>query len=104
MQHVHMASSRIEASLEQLTYTRGVVGIVVCNTDGIPIRDTFQDMQRQEPLAYASFAADLVKNAAPVSTRLGELQSIRVRTSNNEVIVRTNGKYIVCIVQEPDTE
>lgn len=99
-----MASSRIEASLEQLTYTRGVVGIVVCNRAGIPIRDTFQDMDRQQPIAYASFAADLVENAAPISERAGELLSIRVRTSNNEVIVRTNGKYIVCIVQEPNTE
>ena len=98
-----MAATRIEGSLEQLTYTKGVVGLVVATRDGVPIRDTFQDMDRSLAIAYAAMAADVVGTATPLYKIKGEgdVEMIRIRTRTNEVIIKCNAKYLIAIVQEP---
>lgn len=57
-------ASRIEAVMEHLTYTKGVLGVVLCTTEGVPIRDSFQHLDRSIALNYAELAANLARQAA----------------------------------------
>lgn len=59
-----MANSRIEAVMEHLTYTKGVVGVVLCNIDGVPLRDSFQNLDRTVALQYTEMASALARQAA----------------------------------------
>lgn len=59
-----MASSRIEAVMEHLTYTKGVVGVVLCNLEGVPISDSFQNLDRTVALQYTEMASALARQAA----------------------------------------
>eukprot|EP00758_Cryptobia_borreli_P007205 Tbor_TRINITY_DN5258_c1_g1::TRINITY_DN5258_c1_g1_i1::g.16657::m.16657/K10419/DYNLRB, DNCL2; dynein light chain roadblock-type len=100
------AVERIEESFDLLTYTKGVLGVVVCTLEGIPIRDSFLDIDRSQAIRYAAFASDMMLASAPFEKIKdeGAVQCIRVRTSISEIIMRTDGKYIVVIVQEPEFE
>ncbi|CCW60298.1 unnamed protein product [Phytomonas sp. EM1] len=59
-----MAKESIEAVIEQLTYTKGVLGVVVCTADGVPIRDSFQSLDRSVAVAYAEMAAECCRGAS----------------------------------------
>lgn len=59
-----MANARIEAVMEHLTYTKGVVGVVLCNMDGVPLRDSFQNLDRTVALQYTEMASALARQAA----------------------------------------
>ncbi|KPI85877.1 none [Leptomonas seymouri] len=59
-----MSSEQIEGVIEHITYTKGVLGVVVCTTEGEPIRDSFQNLDRSLAQSYAVMAADLARQAA----------------------------------------
>jgi len=94
----------VEDILDALSATGGVVGLVVCTYDGIPIRDTFAELDRSIAVTYASFAADLVSTSKPLFKNTegdgGDLESIRVKTAMHDVVIRSNGKYLVVVVYD----
>ncbi|KPA84998.1 hypothetical protein ABB37_01431 [Leptomonas pyrrhocoris] len=59
-----MSREVIEGVIEHLTYTKGVLGVVVCTAAGEPIRDSFQNLDRSLAQSYAAMAADLARQAA----------------------------------------
>lgn len=124
-----MAAERAEAVLESLTYTRGVLGASVCLADGTPLRDSFQHLDRSVAIAYCQMASELARTAAALFAgdlakaaegtpglaasakgkdsaaqpllQQGSLELMRVRTLNNEVIVRCCQEFLIVVVQEP---
>lgn len=68
-----MSSEQIEGVIEHITYTKGVLGVVVCTVEGEPIRDSFQNLDRSLAQSYAAMASDLARQAAclfePVKNR-----------------------------------
>lgn len=47
------AEEKIETILEQLTYTKGVLGTVICRKDGTLLRDTFDSLDRNVASGYS---------------------------------------------------
>eukprot|EP00744_Colponema_vietnamica_P026674 GILI01039645.1.p1 GENE.GILI01039645.1~~GILI01039645.1.p1 ORF type:complete len:102 (-),score=10.76 GILI01039645.1:74-379(-) len=101
-----MAASRSEGAMEQLAYINGVVGVVVATREGVPIRDSFQDLERSQAISYATMAADILATATPLYKIKGEgdVELIRVRTQTNEIIIKCSSKYMIVIVQEPSSD
>ena len=95
-----MSGEKIESIIEQITYTKGVVGVVVCTTSGIPIRDSFQDVDRSQAMAYAELGSELARSAEMATKADGGLDMLRVRTSTNEVLIKANKDYLLVVVQE----
>ncbi|KAH8604873.1 Roadblock LC7 domain [Trypanosoma vivax] len=95
-----MASERVESVLEHITYTKGVVGVVVCNNEGEPIRDSFQDLDRSRAVAYSRLAADLARDAAMLFTADETLDTLRVRSRNNEIIIKSHEDLLLVVIQE----
>lgn len=95
-------SSKIEGILETITFSPGVLGVVVCNSDGIPIRDSFQDVDRSRAIALAEIASELVRGAQQVCKLSGStLDCLRVRGTSQEILVKSNGTYMLVVIQEP---
>lgn len=61
-----MSSSTLEDHLDSLSTTEGVIGVVICDATGNPIRDTFPDVDRSVAVKYAQVAAQLARDAYPV--------------------------------------
>jgi predicted regulator of Ras-like GTPase activity (Roadblock/LC7/MglB family) len=96
------ASSKIEAIIEHMTFTKGVIGVVVCNSAGVPIRDSFQEVDRSRAIAYAELAAELARSAEAVCMVSNTtLDCLRIRTMLTEVIIKSNGEYLLVVLQEP---
>ncbi|KAK7198465.1 Roadblock/LC7 domain containing protein [Novymonas esmeraldas] len=125
-----MSLEAVEGVMEHITYTKGVVGVVVCTAEGEPIRDSFQSLDRSVAQSYATIAADLARQAAllfaPAKVRGGggdaaakpvvkkksvsaplppiqesTVELIRVRTLQHEIVIRCSADYLIAIVQEP---
>ena len=97
-----MAEETITDTLDALSSTGGVVGVVVSTANGLPIRDTFPELDRSTACAYAAFAADLTSTAKPLfePERDGPMSSIRVKTSMHDIVIRTDGKYTITVVYD----
>ncbi|ESL11901.1 hypothetical protein TRSC58_00340 [Trypanosoma rangeli SC58] len=93
-------AERVESVLELLTYTKGVAGVIVCNRDGEPIRDSFQDLDRTKAVEYADMAAELAREAAPLLHADDTLDSLRVRSRTNEVIIKCHDEFLLVVIQE----
>ncbi|CAD2215981.1 hypothetical protein AGDE_00701 [Angomonas deanei] len=116
-----MADERIESVMEHITYTKGVVGVVVCDREGNPIRDSFQSLDRGRATTLASLAADLVLLAAPLASLEIEkekekskkeekkskeagpstIEVMRVQSLSYEIIIKCNEDFLLVVVQEP---
>ncbi|CAM71120.1 conserved hypothetical protein [Leishmania infantum JPCM5] len=125
-----MSAEQIEGVIERITYTKGVLGVVVCTSEGTPIRDSFQNLDRSLAQSYAAMAADLARQAAmlftPVKSHRAASESspqmgakkqitttppppiqessvelIRVRTLLHEIIIRCSDDFLIAVVQEP---
>ncbi|CBH18739.1 Roadblock/LC7 domain containing protein, putative [Trypanosoma equiperdum] len=95
-----MTSERVESVLELITYTKGVAGAVVCNRNGEPIRDSFQDLDRNRAVAYSNMAADLARDAALLFSADESLDAVRVRSLNNEIIIKCHEEFLLVVIQE----
>ena len=98
------AAEAIENVIEQITFSPGVLGVVVCNQEGIPIRDSFSDMDRSTATNYALMAADLVKGTEKLVEKDGGLDTLRVRTTHIELFVKASPQYLLVVVQDPEAE
>jgi predicted regulator of Ras-like GTPase activity (Roadblock/LC7/MglB family) len=96
-----MSADKIEDILDGLSSTAGVIGVVICDVNGIPIRDTFAALDRSQAIAYANTAALLVRDTLPIVKEDGGLTTLRVRTSTVEFLVRVSPQYLIVIVQDP---
>jgi predicted regulator of Ras-like GTPase activity (Roadblock/LC7/MglB family) len=96
------ANAKIESILENITFSPGVLGVVVCNSSGIPIRDSFQDVDRSRAIALSEVASELVRGAQQVCNLSGSpLDCLRVRSASQEIIIKSNGAYLLVVIQEP---
>ena len=99
-----MAAESIEETLDMLANSSGVLGVVLCTTEGIPIRDTFPDLDRSEAIRYAAIAASLCRDAkevAELSKEGGGFAGLRVRTRSVELHVKASAEYLLVVVQDP---
>lgn len=96
-----MAASAIEDMLDTLSVTAGVIGVVICDADGTPIRDNFRDLDRSQAIKCAAVAAEVMRDAVRVGDLEGGLTSLRVRTTTIELFIKTNGKHIIVVMQDP---
>lgn len=95
----------IEGVLDAISFTKGVIGVVVCTRSGVPIRDTFKGDDRSQAATYAQMGSALVADAtaACAATANGAVVSLRVRSRHVEVFVRCDAKYLLVVVQDTNS-
>ncbi|KAG5496420.1 hypothetical protein JKF63_02722 [Porcisia hertigi] len=126
-----MSAEQIEGIIDHITYTKGVLGVVVCTPEGEAIRDSFPNLDRSLAQTYAVMAADLVRQASklfgpvrphdvaaepsskqgakrtavppasPLPIQESTTELIRVNTLLHEIIIRCSDDFLIAIVQEP---
>jgi dynein light chain roadblock-type len=98
----------VEETVKRLLSYKGVIGLVVLNNDGIPIRTTFEQAQAVDYAALVSQLAlksrQLVREMHPGE----ELQFLRLRTKKQEIMIATaidmGQPLTMVVVQEPSSE
>jgi dynein light chain roadblock-type len=99
-----LVQSEIEETLKRITSHKGVTGIVIVNSEGIPIRS---NLDNDEKVKYASLITQLSAKARSVVRDIdptNDLTFIRVRTKKDEILIAPDKEYILIVIQNTNFE
>ncbi|KAK9821304.1 hypothetical protein WJX81_005661 [Elliptochloris bilobata] len=86
--------SVVEDTLKRISSHKGILGSVIINGDGIPIRSTFNAAETQQYAAHVSCLAAKIRAAVRSLDRGGdaadELHVVRVRSRRHEILIAPN--------------
>jgi dynein light chain roadblock-type len=99
-------SGEIDGILKGLGNLTGVLGTMVMNSNGLPIRTTFKDA---EAIHYAAFISEFLRKLrAVLEPMLGApIDVIRVRSHKNEIIIAPSDQksdIILVVVQDASAQ
>jgi dynein light chain roadblock-type len=92
-----------EKLLSEISRKDGVLGIIVMTDEGIPIRSDFPE---NETNVYSSLVGHFVQRTKKALQELdgtGEPEVIRVRSKKNELVIVPQGKFVLLVVQDPNS-
>ncbi|CEM25122.1 unnamed protein product [Vitrella brassicaformis CCMP3155] len=97
-------SSEVEETLARIKQHRGVSGIVIVNSEGVPIRST---LDSKMTLQYSALISQLATKARSVVRDLdpqNDLTFLRVRSRKHEIMVAPDRDYILIVIQDPNVD
>ena len=92
-------SSVIEEIFNKVNTHKGVEGIILSDSDGVPIKSTFTD--EQTTYYYTTSASMFIKKCKNVVKDLIEEELIRIRTKLNEIMIAPEEEFLFIVVQNP---
>ncbi|XP_041060879.1 dynein light chain roadblock-type 2-like isoform X1 [Carcharodon carcharias] len=91
--------AEVEETLKRIQSQRGVVGIIVVNAEGIPIRTT---MDNATTVQYAGLIHQLSMKARSTIRDIdpqNDLTFLRIRCKKNEIMVAPDKEYLLIVIQ-----
>merc|ERR1711926_35788 len=92
------STNEIEETLKRIQSHKGVVGVVVINNEGIPIKST---LDNATTVQYAGLISQLADKAGSVVRELdptNDLTFFRIRTKKHEIMVAPDKEYLLIVV------
>jgi dynein light chain roadblock-type len=99
-----MAENNIEDLIRSVTDHAGVKGFIIVNAEGIPIRHSFEDADRQMAIHYAGLLQGMAQKARAAIRELeptNDLIFLRLRSKKHEILVAPDKEYLLIVIQEP---
>ncbi|XP_025413602.1 dynein light chain roadblock-type 2 [Sipha flava] len=94
-------ASEVEDTLKRIQSHRGVIGTIVVNSEGIPIKST---LDNSTSVQYAGLIQQLADKARSVVRDLdpsNDLMFLRMRTKKHEIMVAPDKEFIMIVIQNP---
>merc|ERR1712070_1053826 len=98
------AMSEIEETWDRIKTHGGVSGIVIVNSEGVPIRST---LDSKYTLQYSALISQLAAKARSVVRDLApqnDLTFLRIRSRKHEIMVAPDRDYILIVIQDPNAD
>jgi dynein light chain roadblock-type len=95
--------SEVEETLKRISSHKGVIGILIVNSEGIPVRTT---MDHATCTQYAALITQLSQKSRSCVRDLdpqNDLTFLRVRTKKHEIMIAPDKDFILVVVQNPNT-
>eukprot|EP00754_Rhynchopus_humris_P045610 Rhum_TRINITY_DN5093_c0_g1::Rhum_TRINITY_DN5093_c0_g1_i1::g.16363::m.16363/K10419/DYNLRB, DNCL2; dynein light chain roadblock-type len=100
-----MADGSIDEVVRKINREKGVKGFIIINSEGIPIKDSFDEVEpKMLTIHYAALVTSLVAKARASIRDLdvtNDLTFLRLRSKKHEILVAPDKDYILIVVQEP---
>jgi len=96
--------SEVEETLKRINSHKGVIGILIFNSDAIPIRST---MDAAVATKTAGMVAPLIGKARSMVRDLdpqNDLTFVRIRSKKHEILVAPEKDFCLVVVQNPNVE
>lgn len=97
--------ANVEEMVKRLSDQKGVMGVVIANGQGVPIRST---MENDKSIQYGALVAQISKQARSFVREVSpedDLDYIRLRSKGKEVIIAPNfdgqHKMSLTVIQNP---
>uniref|UniRef100_A0A8C4H8A9 Dynein light chain roadblock n=1 Tax=Dicentrarchus labrax TaxID=13489 RepID=A0A8C4H8A9_DICLA len=91
----------IEETLKRIQSQKGVQGIIIVNSEGIPIKTT---LDNSSTVQYAGLIHQLVMKARSTVRDIdpqNDLTFLRVRSKKNEIMIAPDKDYFLIVIQNP---
>ncbi|XP_069371934.1 dynein light chain roadblock-type 1 isoform X1 [Paralichthys olivaceus] len=95
------AAAEVEETLKRIQSQKGVQGIIVVNSEGIPIKTT---LDNSSTVQYAGLIHQLVMKARSTVREIdpqNDLTFLRIRSKKNEIMIAPDKDYFLIVIQNP---
>ena len=93
--------SEVEETIKRIQSHKGVVGIIVVNSEGIPIRTT---LDNSTTVQYAGLIHQLTLKARGTVRDIdpqNDLTFLRLRSKKHEIMIAPDKEYLLIVIQNP---
>ncbi|XP_074769369.1 dynein light chain roadblock-type 2 isoform X1 [Athene noctua] len=93
--------AEVEETLKRIQAHKGVIGTVVINAEGIPIRTT---LDNSTSVQYAGLLHQLTMKARSIVRDIdpqNDLTFLRIRSKKHEIMVAPDKDYLLIVIQNP---
>lgn len=98
----------VEETFKRLQSHKGVIGVIIINSDGIAIRST---LDNELTVQYAALMSQFTVKARSVVRNLdpdNDLKFVRIRSKKHEIMIAPefdkSREYYLVVVQDPSTD
>ncbi|XP_028304996.1 dynein light chain roadblock-type 2-like isoform X2 [Gouania willdenowi] len=91
----------VEETLKRIEAHKGVIGTVVVNAEGIPIRTS---LDNSSAVQYAGLLQDLTMRARSSVRDMdpqNDLTFLRIRSKKHEIMVSPENNFLLIVIQNP---
>ncbi|XP_071507712.1 dynein light chain roadblock-type 2-like [Diadema setosum] len=93
--------AEVEEALKRILSHKGVIGYIIVNSEGIPIRTTLDNSTTVHYAGlYHQLAARAKSSVRDVDPQ-NDLTFFRVRTKRHEIMVAPDKEYMFLVIQNP---
>lgn len=95
-------SSEVEETLKRIQSHKGVVGTIIVNAEGIPLRTTLDNATTVQYSGLISQLTEKARGAIRDLDPTNELTFLRIRSKKHEIMVAPDNDYIMIVIQNPN--
>mmetsp|Transcript_14071 Transcript_14071/g.24465 ORF Transcript_14071/g.24465 Transcript_14071/m.24465 type:complete len:99 (-) Transcript_14071:290-586(-) len=97
-------STEVEETLKRIQSHRGVKGVLICNSEGVPIRSNLPAEDEQTYSALVSQLAMKANNVVRNLDEADELTFLRIRSKKHEIMIAPDKEFLLIVIQNPNLE
>ncbi|MED6248833.1 Ddynein light chain roadblock-type 1 [Ilyodon furcidens] len=93
--------AEVEETLKRIQSQKGVQGIIIVNSEGIPVKST---LDNQSTVQYSALIHQLVMKARSTLRDIdpqNDLTFLRLRSKKNEIMIAPDKDYFLIVIQNP---
>eukprot|EP00040_Diaphanoeca_grandis_P030750 m.182497 g.182497 ORF g.182497 m.182497 type:complete len:97 (+) comp32119_c2_seq1:183-473(+) len=94
--------SEVEDTLKRIQQHQGVLGIVVINKEGVPIKSTLDQSTTTKYAAHISNLAAKSRSVVRDIDPQNDLTFLRIRSKKHEIMVAPDKDYLLVVIQQPN--
>lgn len=94
-------SNEVEETMKRIQSHKGVVGTIVVNSEGIPIKTTLDNTTTVQYAGLISALADKARSVVRDLDPSNDLTFLRIRSKKHEIMVAPDKEFILIVVQNP---
>ncbi|KAM7345205.1 dynein light chain roadblock [Cochliomyia hominivorax] len=94
-------SQEVEEILKRIQSHKGVVGTIVVNNEGIPVKSTLDNTTTVQYAGLMSQLADKSRSVVRDLDPSNDLTFLRVRSKKHEIMVAPDKDFILIVIQNP---
>ena len=93
--------SDVEETLKRIQSQKGVIGVLIMDSDGRPIRSTLDQETTVQYAGLLQQLADKSKNVVREMDPSNDLTFLRLRSKKHEIMIAPDKEYLLAVVQNP---
>ncbi|XP_043269363.1 dynein light chain roadblock-type 2 [Venturia canescens] len=94
-------AQEVEETMKRIQSHKGVVGTIVVNSEGIPIKSTLDNTTTVQYAGLISQLSDKARSVVRDLDPTNDLTFLRIRSKKHEIMVAPDKEFILIVVQNP---